>query len=128
MYARGSVERMGPVVLLMAGAGVGALRWTAMAIDPPIGFVAALQILHAASYGMTHIGTIYYVRRFMDADYAGTAQGVFGAISGGVIMTCAIALAGWAYSAHAAFSYLWMAAMCAVALALGVVLKRRTAR
>ena len=127
MYARGSVERMGPVVLLMAGAGAGVFRWTAMAIDPPIAIAAALQILHAASYGMTHLGTCYSVRRFMDADYAGTAQGVFGAISGGIIMTCAIALAGWAYNAHAALGYLWMAAMCGVALVLGLVMKRRTA-
>ena len=127
MYARRSVDRMGPVLLLMAGAGIGVFRWTAMAIDPPILIVATLQVLHAASFGMTHLGTIYYVRRFMDADYAGTAQGVFGAISGGVIMTCAIALAGWAYSAHAALGYLWMAAMCGIALVLSFVLKRRTA-
>lgn len=126
MYARGSVERMGPVVLLMVGAGMGMFRWTAMAVDPPIAIVAGLQVLHAASYGMTHLGTIYYIRRFMDADYAGTAQGMFGAISGGIIMTCAIALAGWAYNGHAALSYLWMAAMCGVALGLGVVLKKHT--
>ena len=62
----------------------------------------------------------------MDADFAGTAQGIFVAISGGVFMTCAIALAGWAYGAHAALSYLWMAAMCSVALVLGVILKART--
>lgn len=127
LYARGSVERMGPVLLLMAGAGIGVFRWTAMAIDPPIVIVAALQVLHAASYGMTHLGTIYYVRRFMDADYAGTAQGVFGAISGGIIMTCAIALAGWAYNAHAALGYLWMAVMCCIALVFSFVLKWRTA-
>lgn len=127
MYARGSVERLGPVLLLMAGAGFGVLRWVGMAFDPPVVMVMVLQVLHAASYGMTHLGTIYYVRRFMAADFAGTAQGVFGAISGGVFMTCAIALAGWAYGAHAALSYLWMAAMCSVALLLGLVLKARTA-
>lgn len=126
MFARGSVERIGPVLLLMIGAGFGVFRWAAMAIDPPIATVAALQVLHAASYGMTHLGTIYYIRRFMDADYAGTAQGVFGAISGGIIMTCAIALAGWAYNSYAAFGYLSMALMCCIALVLSVVLKRRT--
>ncbi len=126
MYARGSIERMGPVLLLMAGAGFGVLRWAGMAFDPPLAVVVLLQVLHAASYGMTHLGTIYYIRRFMDADFAGTAQGVFVAISGGVFMTSAIALAGWAYGASAALSYLWMAAMCGVALALGFVLKART--
>ncbi len=126
MYARGSVERMGPVLLLAAGAGIGVFRWAAMAIDPPIMMVGLLQVLHAASYGMTHLGTIYYVRHFMNADYAGTAQGVFGAISGGILMTCAIALAGWAYNAFAALGYVSMALMCCVALALSFVLKRRT--
>ena len=114
------------VLLLMAGAGFGVFRWAGMAFDPPVAVAVLLQVLHAASYGMTHLGTIYYVRRFMDADFAGTAQGVFGAISGGVFMTCAIALAGWSYGAHAALSYLWMAAMCGVALMLGVVLNART--
>ena len=127
MYARGSIERMGPVLLLLAGAGFGVLRWAGMAFDPPLAVVMLLQVLHAASYGMTHLGTIYYIRRFMDADFAGTAQGVFVAISGGVFMTSAIALAGWAYGAYAALSYLWMAAMCGVALVLSLVLKARTA-
>ncbi len=126
MYARGSIERLGPVLLLMGGAGFGILRWAGMAFDPPLAIAMLLQVLHAASYGMTHLGTIYYIRRFMDADFAGTAQGVFVAVSGGVLMTSAIALAGWSYGASAAFSYLWMAAMCAVALILGAVLKRRT--
>ncbi len=127
MHARGSIERLGPVLLLMGGAGFGILRWAGMAFDPPLAIAMLLQVLHAASYGMTHLGTIYYIRRFMDADFAGTAQGVFVAVSGGVLMTSAIALAGWSYGASAAFSYLWMAAMCAVALMLGAVLKRRTA-
>lgn len=127
MYARGSIERLGPVLLLMGGAGFGILRWAGMAFDPPLAIAMLLQVLHAASYGMTHLGTIYYIRRFMDADFAGTAQGVFVAVSGGVLMTSAIALAGWSYGASAAFSYFWMAAMCAVALMLGAVLKRRTA-
>ena len=128
MYARGSIERMGPVLLLMAGAGFGVLRWAGMAFDPPLAVVVLLQVLHAASYGMTHLGTIYYIRCFMDVDFAGTAQGVFVAISGGVFMTSAIALAGWAYGASAALSYLWMAAMCSVALVLGFILKARTSR
>jgi len=126
LYARGSVQRMGPVGLLMAGAGLGAVRWIAMAFDPPFAVVTGLQVLHAASYGMTHLGTIYYIRRFLNADYAGTAQGLFGAISGGVIMTAAMALAGWAYGTSGAHAYLYMAAMCGVALALAFALKRLT--
>jgi hypothetical protein len=71
---------------------------------------ALLQVLHAGSYALTHLGTIYFIRRKLDEDFAGTAQGLFGAISGGVIMTGAIWLSGWAYATQGGAAYAWMAA------------------
>ena len=97
-----------------------------MALDPPLAMVAVLQVLHAGSYALTHLGTIYFIRRKLDAGFAGTAQGLFGAISGGVIMTGAIALAGWAYKASAGAAYGWMALLCVIALVIAAVLKRST--
>ncbi len=126
LYARDWVQRLGPVLLLMMGAALGVVRWGVMSIDPPFAVVTGLQILHAASYGMTHLGTIYYIRRHMNADFAGTAQGVFGALSGGIIMTAALSLAGWSYGLFAGQAYAYMAMMCAAALALALVLKRLT--
>jgi len=125
-WARRPLDLFGPVGLLMAGAGLGAVRWYAMAFDPPLAMAAGLQLLHAASYGMTHLGTIYFIRRHMEAGFAGTAQGLFGAISGGVVMTGAISLAGWAYGTQGGGAYLWMAAMCGLAFVLAFALKRLT--
>ena len=126
LYAKGSIARFGPVLLLMGGAGFGIIRWGVMAFDPPLAAIVALQVLHAASYGMTHLGTIYYIRRFVASDYAGTAQGLFGAISGGIIMTLAIALAGWAYAGMASIAYLFMAGLCLAAFVLSLLLRRLT--
>ena len=125
-WARRPLDRFGPVGLLMGGAALGAVRWSAMALDPPLAMVAVLQVLHAGSYALTHLGTIYFIRRTLDAGFAGTAQGLFGAISGGVIMTGAIALAGWAYKASAGAAYGWMALLCVIALVIAAVLKRST--
>ena len=123
-WAKRPLDRFGPTGLLMAGAGLGAVRWAGMAFDPPLAMTIVLQVLHAASYGLTHLGTIYFIRRAMDPAFAGTAQGLFGAISGGVIMTAAISLAGWAYAGEGAGAYGWMAAMCAAAFALAFALRR----
>ena len=126
IYARKPLNRFGPVGLLMGGAALGAVRWAVMAFDPPLAMTALLQVLHAGSYALTHLGTIYFIRRKLDEDFAGTAQGLFGAISGGVIMTAAISLAGWAYAVQGGAAYAWMAAMCGLALVLAAVLKRST--
>jgi len=125
-WARAPLAWIGPAGLLMAGAGLGAVRWAVMAFDPPLELTVVLQVLHAASYGMTHIGTIYFIQRQLDPGFAGTAQGLFAAISGGVIMTAAISLAGWAYAGQGAAAYGWMAAMCLLALVLSPWLKRST--
>jgi PPP family 3-phenylpropionic acid transporter len=124
IYARKPLNRFGPVGLLVGGAALGAIRWAVMAFDPPLAMTALLQVLHAGSYALTHLGTIYFIRRKLDEDFAGTAQGLFGAISGGVIMTGAISLAGWAFAAQGGAAYAWMAAMCLLALVLAMGLKR----
>jgi PPP family 3-phenylpropionic acid transporter len=123
-WAKRPLDRFGPVGLLMGGAALGAVRWSAMALDPPLAMVAGLQVLHAGSYALTHLGTIYFIRRKLDAGFAGTAQGLFGAISGGVIMTGAIGLAGWAYGDQGGGAYGWMAILCAVAFVAAAALKR----
>jgi PPP family 3-phenylpropionic acid transporter len=124
IYARKPLNRFGPVGLLVGGAALGAARWAVMAFDPPLAMTALLQVLHAGSYALTHLGTIYFIRRRLDEGFAGTAQGLFGAISGGVIMTGAISLAGWAFAAQGGAAYAWMAAMCLLALVLAMGLKR----
>ena len=51
-----------PIVLLMIGALGGALRWAAMALDPPVAALPWLQLLHALSFGATHLGALTFSR------------------------------------------------------------------
>ena len=64
-----------PTVLLMIGAAGGALRWAAMALDPPAFALPWLQLLHAASFGATHLGALGFVARHAPAGQGATAQG-----------------------------------------------------
>ena len=40
--------RIGPVTLIVIGAGGAVLRWTLMALDPPVAVLILLQLLHGA--------------------------------------------------------------------------------
>jgi MFS transporter, PPP family, 3-phenylpropionic acid transporter len=104
-----------PVVLLMIGAAGAALRWGAMALDPPALLLPWLQLLHAASFGATHLGALGFVSRNAPPGQSATAQGYL-AIALGVAMAAATGLSGWLYGAFGSRAY---AAMALAAVAGG---------
>jgi len=105
-----------PAVLLVAG-GLGAsLRWTAMAFDPPAAWLPALQLLHALSFGATHLGALGFVARNAPPGLGATAQGYL-ALAIGTTMAGMTALSGLLYGAFGPRAY---AAMALMAIAGGV--------
>jgi len=105
-----------PSVLLIIGAAGGALRWALMALDPPALALPWLQLLHAASFGATHLGALVFVARSAPPGQGATAQGYL-AIALGVTGAAATALSGWLYGAFGGRAY---AAMALAAIAGGV--------
>jgi PPP family 3-phenylpropionic acid transporter len=104
-----------PVMLLMIGAAGAVLRWGAMALDPPALMLPWLQLLHAASFGATHLGALGFVARNAPPGQSATAQGYL-AIALGVAMAAATGLSGWLYGAFGSRAY---AAMALAAVAGG---------
>ena len=104
-----------PIVLLMVGAAGAALRWAGMALDPPVAVLPWLQLLHALSFGATHLGALTYLARNTPAGQSATAQGYL-AIALGAAMAAAMGLSGVLY---AAFGNLAYAAMALAAVAGG---------
>jgi PPP family 3-phenylpropionic acid transporter len=104
-----------PTVLLMIGALGGTLRWGAMALDPPALALPWLQLLHAASFGATHLGALGFVARHAPEGQSATAQGYL-AIALGVAMAGAMGLSGLLYAAFGTLAY---AAMALAAIAGG---------
>lgn len=104
-----------PTVLMLIGAAGGALRWAAMAIDPPALLLPWLQLLHAGSFGATHLGALGFVARRAPPGQGATAQGYL-AIAVGVSMAAATALSGWLYGSFGSRAY---AAMALAAIAGG---------
>ena len=104
-----------PPVLLIVGAAGGAVRWVAMALSPPVALLPLLQLLHAASFGATHLGTLGFLAAKAPPGQGASAQGHI-AIAVGTTMAGATALAGVLYGAFGSLAY---AAMASAAVAGG---------
>jgi PPP family 3-phenylpropionic acid transporter len=113
-----------PVVLVMIGAAGAALRWAITANEPPIGVLAAVQLMHGLSYGMTHLGTVGLMVRNVPHHVLASAQGYLVA-SIGVVTSATMMLSGVLYAQVGQGVYYVMAAMAAAGLLLISMMRRR---
>lgn len=109
--------------LLMIGAAGGVLRWSVMALDPPGLLLPALQLLHALSFGATHLGAVIYLARLAPPGYSARAQGYL-SMALGLGSAAAMSIAGALYGAFGAGAYAAMALMAAAGGAGAFVAQR----
>jgi PPP family 3-phenylpropionic acid transporter len=103
------VGALGPIRMIMLGGLGGAIRWTAMAFDPPTAALPLLQCLHGLSFAATHLGSMHFMAQAAPAGRGATAQGDFVAVQG-VVFAGAMSLAGTLVSAYGSLAYAAMAA------------------
>ena len=101
---------IGPVALIMIGAAGAVLRWTLAALNPPVAVMVLLQLLHGASFGATHLGTMMFLGRNAPEGARAAAQGDI-ATANSLMMAAASALAGLLYGLSGSLAYAAMAAM-----------------
>jgi MFS transporter, PPP family, 3-phenylpropionic acid transporter len=106
--------RVSPLGLVGLGAAGAAFRWTAMSFDPPLALLPLLQLLHALSFGATHLGSIQLLARIAPRRQFATAQGDFATVIA-LVMAGAMALSGVLYADLGGRAY----AAMALAAALG---------
>jgi PPP family 3-phenylpropionic acid transporter len=112
-----------PTALIMVGGAGGALRWAAMALDPPAVLLPLLQLLHALSFGATHLGILGFVAARAPAGQAATAQAYL-AVALGTVMAAATALSGVLYGRYGSLAYAAMALAAIGGGAAGYVARR----
>lgn len=127
-YSAAVVGRIGPVELIGLGAGAAVVRWLVMGFDPPLALLVPLQLLHALTFGATHIGAMHFIGRAVPQVQAGTAQALYASVTGGIAMGGAMLLAGPLYAAYAGRAYWAMAALAAVGLIASLVLLKAKPR
>ena len=115
------LDRLGPAGLLALGGAGGLLRWGLTGFVSSLPLLALLQLLHALTFGATHLGAMHHLARRSSGAQAATAQAVYAtAVSSGqgLLMLAAGAL----YGAAGGRAYLAMAAVAAVGGGLALLL------
>jgi len=127
LFARsGAVLKiLSPLGLIALGAIAAIVRWIAMAFDPPFAALVSLQILHALTFGATHIGTVHFIAQNIPPERAGTAQALQASVTAGIAMGGATLLAGQLYGPFGAKAYLAMAVLGGLGLVAAMLAQRR---
>ncbi|MGQ0671711.1 MAG: MFS transporter [Hyphomicrobium sp.] len=119
------LARVGPVALLLAGAAAGVVRWSLMALDPGLPVLVPLQVLHALTYGASHLGAMHFIARAVPETAVGTAQALYATFAAGVFMGVVTLASGPLYAAGGGLAYLLPAALALIGLLLAWRLEAR---
>lgn len=115
------VQRVSYHVLILVGLFGGIVRWIGMGwLTDPFA-TALLQMLHAVSFATTHFGTMHYIQLQAPPRLRNTAQGLYAAFSGGVMMAAMTWASGQAYDSFGGHAFFLMAGVSTVALACALL-------
>lgn len=120
-----AARRIGAAGLIAVGAVASIVRWSLMALEPPLAALIPLQLLHGATYGASHIGAIHFIHERIEREKQGTAQSLYATMAAGVALACATLIGGWLYTGGGSLSYLAMVGISAISLVAAVWLVRR---
>jgi MFS transporter, PPP family, 3-phenylpropionic acid transporter len=122
------LERFGPSRLLLIGLCGGVLRWVMMASFSSYFLMMVGQSLHALSFAAAHLGTMHFIRLMVPANIRNRAQGLYSALSGGVLMSVTAWASGHFYAEVGGQAYYVMALVSVMAVLLTLVVLRTSPR
>ena len=125
-YSAPFVARFGPLGLMALGGAAGILRWSLMGVLPGLSAAAGLQLLHALTFGASHLGAMHFLARNVPPGVAASAQSLYAALSAGLGSGLVMLVAGALYAAYGGQAYPLMALLSAAGL-VGVWQLRRAA-
>jgi PPP family 3-phenylpropionic acid transporter len=115
LWGRRLVEWLGPARLTAVAAAACILRWTATALTVAVPLLAAIQLLHAATFACQHLSSMLVLRAF-PAARAGVAQTVLVALGFSAPTGVLIWVSGQVYGAAGGRVFLLMAGIGGLAL------------
>jgi PPP family 3-phenylpropionic acid transporter len=105
-----------PALLVIGGIG-GLVRWSLMALDPPLVALPCLQALHALTFCATHVGAMAFISHAVPPGRAATAQGDLSAVMS-AIFAVAMGFSGFLFNRYGDFAYMAMALLSAAGAAI----------
>jgi MFS transporter, PPP family, 3-phenylpropionic acid transporter len=114
------IDRLGSPLLLCVGLSGGILRWTGMSFASSALAFGCLQMLHAVSFACAHLALMHFIRLNVPSNLRNTAQGLYTALAGGVLLSSVTWASGPLYDAFGGHAYLLMALISLWGLSLAV--------
>ena len=124
-YSSRVVSRWGPAALLVAAGCASVVRWGLMALSPALPMLAPLQLLHALTYGASHLAAMHFISRAVPESSQGTAQALYATMAMGVVIGGATLASGRLYAQIGAEAYFAMAVLAAIGLAAALFVRAR---
>tara|TARA_X000001036_G_C20620876_1_gene783011 strand:+ start:353 stop:1495 length:1143 start_codon:yes stop_codon:yes gene_type:complete len=112
------LRRMGGINLIFLGGFLGMIRWFCMAYFENFQIILFTQLLHAFSFGATHLGIIDYLNETVEEGLSVTALSLYSAIGMGLLMGIMVSVSGGLYDQFGSKAYL----VCALTSIIGAVL------
>jgi len=114
------IERLGSPLLLCVGLSGGIVRWVGMALATNVVEMGVLQAMHAISFACSHLALMHFIRLNVPQKLRNTAQGLYAALAGGILLSSVTWLSGPLYQNYGGFAYLGMAIICSLGLILAL--------
>jgi MFS transporter, PPP family, 3-phenylpropionic acid transporter len=115
-FSSALLNALGPSRLLLIGLAGGVVRWFTMAVFISFPMMMIAQSLHMLSFAAAHLGTMHFIRLMVPLHIRNRAQGLYSAVSGGVLMSSTAWLSGWLYEDFGKHAYFAMGLVSVVAL------------
>jgi PPP family 3-phenylpropionic acid transporter len=110
-------RQVGPERLVILGGTGAVVRWTCLALSPPLPVLFLLQTLHALSFTATFIGSLQLIERLAPARSASAAQTLNSVLSGGLLIGLSTMASGKLFDSVGAKGYLAMSLIALAGLA-----------
>lgn len=114
------IEWLGSPLLLCVGLTGGIVRWVGMALASNVIEMGILQAMHAISFACSHLALMHFIRLNVPQKLRNTAQGLYAALAGGILLSSVTWLSGPLYQAYGGLAYLGMAVICSLGLVLAL--------
>ena len=117
------VMRRVPLSRLLIIAGVLAiLRWSLNGLSTNLLLLLFTQVLHGASFGLTFLATLHFIREITPSELQASAQGFYAALGFAPLSGLVSLISGWLYGAAGGQAFFAMAAMATVGTLLALAL------
>lgn len=100
--------------LILIGSVAGMIRWGVLGFDDSMVVIIGIQILHALTFGATHLGSMSFISRHAPKDVAASAQSLYSSIANGLMMGIAILISGRLYDIDPSYAFLGMVILAAM--------------